>query len=235
MVNKYAIVNPFIHGNIKPIIKADDKIGGARAAYKLISSKFSNNIPQFFFSLQKINKKTQIGGGNTNDYYHFKVSEKRGLNNNKAVKFSIEEIPFSKEDNEDLEIFIKDLNNTILEIKNSKNHKGGANHDSDNDLFSDNKSFNWDDDDDDDDDIYDLDDDDDDVLKDNFLLDIYKHRKNRSLSSYYGYYYSPYVYNRFFGKYLYMPTFTLDVSPYIKVVNNRDKVELKETYTSRTE
>lgn len=77
----YTIVNPQIGGSIKTSYLADSARDAAKKAYKAMSKYFSNNIPQFTFTLK------ENGGGHS----HFTVKEKidsKGDN----VKYVIKEI-----------------------------------------------------------------------------------------------------------------------------------------------
>ena len=64
--------------------------------------------------------------------------------------------------------------------------------------------------------LYWLDDDDDDNEK--WIYNIYDYPKYRRRSQLYGWYYSPYLYNRFFSsRYFSIPTFGLNIHPYIYI------------------
>jgi hypothetical protein len=189
MSQKFLVVNPWIHGNIKPVYSGKNQLDAANKAYEDISQYFGNNNPEFLFSLQKVKSKNDIGNGKNSDYYHFQVNEKRGTQNNKAIKFNLQEINFTKKDNKSLTSFKKDLKKTIVDIKkdNTSEQLGGV----------------WFDDDDDDDD---------------WIYNIYSYPKYRNMSQFYGYYYSPYLYNRFFSsRYFSIPTFAPTIHPYIYI------------------
>ena len=66
---------------IKPIFKGENSLKAANEAYKSISQYFGNNNPEFIFTLQKIKSKNDIANGKNSDYSHFKISEKRSINN----------------------------------------------------------------------------------------------------------------------------------------------------------
>jgi len=191
MSNKYLLVNPWIHGNIKPIYNGKNQLEAANKAYKDISQYFANNTPEFLFSLQKVSNKNDIGSGKNSEYFHFQVNEKRGTKNSKAVKFNLQEINFSKKDNKVLTNFKKDLKKTISDIKKDKESMSGG------DRW-------WLDDDDDDD--------------ERWLYNIYDYPKYRKRSRFYGWYYSPYLYNRFYtSPHFFVPTFTLNTHPYLYI------------------
>lgn len=198
MSNKYLLVNPFLHGDIKPIFKGKNSLEAANEAYKSISQYFGNNNPEFIFTLQKIKSKSDIGNGKNSDYVHFKVNEKRSISNEKAIKFNLQEINFNSSDNKIMKDFKNNLKNTIISIKEkSKDTKKGGM--IDDDLF-------------DDDDF--LDDDDEDEL---FLYDIYEYPRYRRRSNLYGYYYYPFLYKRFFSTYFHIPTFIPNIIPYVYI------------------
>lgn len=193
MPDKYILTNPWIHGDFKPIFKGDTPLEAANEAYKNISKFFGSNMKEYFFTIQKIKNKNNIGNGKNSDYKHFLVSEKRGVNNNKAIKLNLQEINFNKDDNKLLKEFKKELKDTIKDIQNKSNDEqfGG-------DLF----------DDDDDDDVY--------------IYDIFTYPKFRSISPLYGYYYRPWLYDRFFTTtYLHFPIFARGYSPYVYISNYR--------------
>ena len=202
-LNKYLLVNPFFHGNIKPIYKGENSLAAANEAYKSISSYFGNNNPEFIFTLQKINSKSDIGKGNNDLYYHFRINEKRSIKNNNAVKFNLNEIKFKNIDYKNLDKFKSNFRETLQNIKKKNKKKGGG-------------RFNYDDDDLFDDDDYDDDDDDDEL----FLYDIYQYPRFRNYSNIYGYYYYPRLYNRFFNSSNFLiPTFRSSIHPYIYIYN----------------
>ena len=79
-MKSYTLVNPHIEGSIGVEFKCKSAIEAANLAYNTISKYFSNNVPNFSFTLQK-------GGAK---FFHFNVKEK--INNKKdKIKFVIEE------------------------------------------------------------------------------------------------------------------------------------------------
>ena len=82
MSNSYTLVNPFIHGDFKSTIKSKNSVNAAKSFYKNLSEHFNNNIPKFYFTIQK-------GGSGTGKYYHFLVKE---VKKDDEVKFNIEAI-----------------------------------------------------------------------------------------------------------------------------------------------
>ena len=227
MTNNYIMINPWIDGKNKKIYKSDNALDSAKKAYNDMANNFSNNIPSFHITLQKINSSKDIGKGSNNDYYHFKINEQRGGKNN--IKFDLQEISFNKKDNLVLEQFKKNIYKTILDI-NKKNKSGGRR------KRSKSKSRRRRDDDDDDELFDDEEDIIDDILdkeedklrrrrrrrRDDYYDEIYDEYKYRKYSDYFGWYYSPYVYNRFLvSDRFYVPTFTLDnIETYINLIIN---------------
>lgn len=198
--SNYLLINPFILGQEKPIFKAESPLDAANKAYKSLSGNFSNNVPEFIFTLQKLKKKKQLGGGSNKDYSHFMVKEQRSKNNLKAVKFNIQEINFSNKDNSLLSEFKSDFKEIINDIKNNKKLKGGGYDDA---LFDDN----------DDDDIW--------------MSDIYWDIKYKKASPYWSMYYAPYLYNNFVTRrYLSFPTFISTVNPYIYFINRKVEIPI---------
>lgn len=195
---KYALVNPFLHGNVKPIFEGKNQLEAANNAYQEISKYFSSNQPEFIFTIQYLEKKKNLAGGNSSDYYTFKVDEKRNIKNNNEIKFNLQEINFNKEENKGLNVFKKELKNTINNIKSQNKEKKGGN------IFSDN--------------IFDSDDEVDD--DDNYLYNIYDYPRMRYSTPIYGYYYWPSLYNRFYtSNFFYIPTFSIKSTPYIYISN----------------
>lgn len=86
MSASYTIVNPYISGKMNKTFKGKNPLIAANNAYKAMSKYFSNNIPKFYFTLQKVRGKTAVGGGKSNDYFHFQVKE---MKNGKKVEYDI--------------------------------------------------------------------------------------------------------------------------------------------------
>ena len=81
MSQDYYLVNPLIGGTIKTKFSSKSDIDAAKKAYDSISEYFSNNIPEFNFTLQKIaSENVQVGSGKVSDYIHFKAVEKKNGN-----------------------------------------------------------------------------------------------------------------------------------------------------------
>ena len=79
-MKSYILVNPHIKGSMDVEFKSNSATEAANLAYENISKYFSNNIPNFSFTLQK---------GGSEKFFHFNVREK--INKNDKIKFKIEE------------------------------------------------------------------------------------------------------------------------------------------------
>jgi hypothetical protein len=78
-MKSYTLVNPQLKGSIDVEFKCNSAIEAANLAYDSISKYFSNNVPNFSFTLQK--------GGSK--FFHFDVKEK--INRKDKIKFQIKE------------------------------------------------------------------------------------------------------------------------------------------------
>jgi hypothetical protein len=71
MSNTYKLVNPYIKGEeFETKLDAKNSIEAAKSFYKSLSEHFSNNVPKFYFTIQK-------GGSKKGKFYHFLVKEKK--------------------------------------------------------------------------------------------------------------------------------------------------------------
>jgi hypothetical protein len=70
MVNSYKLVNPYIKGEFESKIKSKNSIEAAKKFYNSLSEHFNNNVPSFYFTIQK-------GGKGKGKFYHFVVNESR--------------------------------------------------------------------------------------------------------------------------------------------------------------
>ena len=70
MSNKYKLVNPYIKGEFETKLSAKNSLEAGKAFYKALSEHFSNNVPTFYFTIQK-------GGSKQKKFYHFRVKEKK--------------------------------------------------------------------------------------------------------------------------------------------------------------
>jgi hypothetical protein len=112
MVNTYKLVNPQIKGTLKTKIKSPNSVEAAKEIYNNLSEHFNNNIPKFYFTIQK-------GSSGKGKYYHFLVEEKRKGEN---VSFSIEPITLKGESSSN-----KKLEKTIEKYNNrGTNQEGGG-------------------------------------------------------------------------------------------------------------
>ena len=80
MVNTYRLVNPYIRGDMKTTLKTKNSIEAAKNFYKGLSEHFNNNVPKFYFTIQK-------GDSGKGKFYHFEVKEKKESN---EVNYSIQ-------------------------------------------------------------------------------------------------------------------------------------------------
>ena len=135
MSNNYVLVNPYIQGEFKNSIKADNSVDAGKQFYKAISEHFNNAVPKFYFSIQK-------GGSGHGKMYHFQVSEKRKNNN---VSFTLQ--PYNATGVVDTASFATRLNNFKTKFaqsggkkksKKSKKSKDSSESESDSDSDSSN-------------------------------------------------------------------------------------------------
>jgi hypothetical protein len=77
MVNTYKLVNPYIKGDFETKISSKNSLEAAKKFYGSLSEHFNNNVPKFYFTIQK---------GGTKSFSHFEVSESRS---NDEVDYSI--------------------------------------------------------------------------------------------------------------------------------------------------
>ena len=107
MTNSYVLVNPYIQGDFKTEIKAENSKVAAKIFYKNLSEHFNNAVPKFFFTIQK-------GGSGKGKYYHFQSKEKR---NKDEVSFTIS--PYTANGNMD------SFKNKLTSFKNKITQAGG--------------------------------------------------------------------------------------------------------------
>ena len=112
MVNTYVLINPYVQGNLKTNLKAKNSIEAGKVFYKSLSEHFNNNIPKFYFTIQK-------GTSGNGKYYSFKVKESR---ENNDIDFSFEPVTI-KNEKEAMKEFNKKLQQ--FKVKN-ENQEGGA-------------------------------------------------------------------------------------------------------------
>ena len=189
MANTYCLVNPHIEGNIETTIKSNNSVKAAKTFYKSLSQHFNNNIPKFYFTVQK-------GGSGNGKYYHFVVKEVR---KNDEVNFSIEPYVVSQNLKS-----IKNFETKLSSFKSKFNQFGGRDRDRDkkNSKKSSKKSSKKLDDDSD----SDLDSD------ENFYKKANYYKPSVTPPLYY-WWYDPGVYNL---DSVYIPTFYSYVTPYLQ-------------------
>ena len=80
MTNSYVLINPQIKGSFQSKINANNSVEAAKLFYTNMSEHFNNNLPKFYFSIQK-------GKSGKGKIYHFMVRENKNDDN---VSFKIE-------------------------------------------------------------------------------------------------------------------------------------------------
>ena len=88
MSNKYKLVNPYIKGEFETKVSGKNSLEAAKSFYKALSEHFSNNVPKFYFTIQK-------GGSGKGKFYHFEVKEKKV---NDSIDFTIKPFEIKGED-----------------------------------------------------------------------------------------------------------------------------------------
>lgn len=88
MSNKYKLVNPYIKGEFETKVGAKNSVEAAKTFYKNLSEHFNNNVPRFYFTIQK-------GGSGKGKFYHFEVKEKKV---NDSVDYTIKPFEIKGED-----------------------------------------------------------------------------------------------------------------------------------------
>jgi len=129
----YKLANPVIKGKMNTTFEAKAPHKAASKAYNAVSKYFNNSTPEFIFTLQKVkSKKTDIGEGKVNDYFHFKVLENRSGSD---VAFEI--VPYKKINKTRLNKFRK----SIKTVMNENKQTGGGRYDLDEDELSDDRDL----------------------------------------------------------------------------------------------
>ncbi len=88
MGNKYKLVNPYIKGEFETKVNAKNSLEAAKSFYNNLSEHFNNNVPKFYFTIQK-------GGSGKGKFYHFEVKEKKV---NDSVDYTIKPFEIKGED-----------------------------------------------------------------------------------------------------------------------------------------
>ena len=193
MSHTYVLVNPLIKGKLKTNIKAKNSLNAAKTLYKSLSEHFNNNVPQFYFTIQK-------GSSGKGKYYHFEVKESRSAED---VSFQIEQFTSKVLDKTEKQ-FTKKL--TQFNKKFDKQH-GGNLIGGKKKRKSKSKSKSKKDDDDDDSSSSESSSDSDDYLTAYHSAPVYEY-------PIYHWWYDPYVYSL---DYLYVPTFYSYLTPYLEI------------------
>ena len=188
MPNNYVLVNPYITGKVNKSYTGTSELDAAKEAYDTMSQYFNNNIPKFYFTLQKVKNNEAIGGGKNSEYYHFKVTEsKKGS----QVEYGI--TPFKVTGNSNQ---MKKFRDEIG--KNTNSQEGGKKKHKYNDNDDDSSDSDW--------------------LGDDSSDYIYRSKFLRShslisqpISSWF---YDPYLYRI---QKFYIPTFVAPLTPYIQI------------------
>jgi len=110
MANTYCLLNPHIDGEFQSKIKADNSTKAAKTFYKNLSQHFNNNIPTFYFTVQK-------GGSGTGKYYHFVVKETKV---NDEVNFNLSPYVIAEDSTA-----IKTFETKLSSFKSKFNQYGG--------------------------------------------------------------------------------------------------------------
>jgi hypothetical protein len=84
----YQLVNPQIKGSLETTVKAENSLKAAKKIYQALSEHFNNNVPAFYFTIQK-------GASGKGKYYHFKVTEEK---EGDEVSYSIESFRVADEE-----------------------------------------------------------------------------------------------------------------------------------------
>jgi hypothetical protein len=118
MTNSYVLVNPYIKGDFKNTIKADNSTIAAKTFYKNLSEHFNNAVPKFYFTIQK-------GTSGKGKYYHFQSKE---LRNKDEISFTIKPHTIKNENMDNFEERLNKFKNKIL--KGGKKHRSKKSKDS---------------------------------------------------------------------------------------------------------
>ncbi len=113
MSNKYKLVNPYIKGEFETKVGAKNSVEAARTFYKNLSEHFNNNVPRFYFTIQK-------GGSGKGKFYHFEVKEKKV---NDSVDFTIKPFEIKGED-EAMKQYLENFNQFKGRFNGGANHNG---------------------------------------------------------------------------------------------------------------
>jgi hypothetical protein len=110
----FNLVNPKIDGTAQTTFKASSPSDAAKDIYESLSKNFANNVPRFFFSIEK---------EKNGKFYHFDVNEK--INGHGEVRYELNQIKsITTEQENGLRQFIKD-ENTKRESRSNEMRGGG--------------------------------------------------------------------------------------------------------------
>ena len=92
---KYELVNPYIIGSFDRVVSASNSLQAAHLTYQSLSQHFSEHLPRFKFTLQRVKSDYQTGGGKDSDYIHFELFETKSKKNYKGIEYVIKPISSS--------------------------------------------------------------------------------------------------------------------------------------------
>lgn len=92
---KYELVNPYIIGSFNRVVSASNSLQAAHLTYQSLSQHFSEHLPRFKFTLQRVKSDYQTGGGKDSDYIHFELFETKSKKNYKGIEYIIKPITSS--------------------------------------------------------------------------------------------------------------------------------------------
>ncbi len=113
MGNKYKLVNPYIKGEFETKVAAKNSVDAAKTFYNNLSQHFNNNVPRFYFTIQK-------GGSGKGKFYHFEVKEKKV---NDSVDFTIKPFEIKGED-ESMKQYLENFDHFKGRFNGGANHNG---------------------------------------------------------------------------------------------------------------
>ena len=114
MSNSYKLVNPYIKGEFETKISSKNSLEAAKQFYGALSEHFNNNVPKFYFTIQK---------GGAKKFYHFEVTETK---NASEVDYSIK--PFTiKNGDSAIEEYLDNFNAFKGRYNKKSSKKGSKN------------------------------------------------------------------------------------------------------------
>jgi hypothetical protein len=202
----FAMVNPVSQGTTKTVVKAKNSIEAANKLYSKLAEHFASNVEHLAFSVQEFEKKNTLGKGSLNKYTHFIATELRGTKNTNAIKVHIDQVDLPKKQAREIQ---KNFANVLSQIKSTNKLKGGS-------L----------------DDIYAIDDDDDlfgdEDSDEEWIYNIHRHAKFKKRYPISEMWYYPWAYwNILPSSYINIPTFRLNMSPYLRMMAPLSTITIK--------